>query len=62
MWAVVFMGHSKVESKKIKSALETEGLLVKVRQIGKEEDPLYEILVPQEEVEDAHEVLSESIY
>ncbi|MCG8484641.1 MAG: hypothetical protein MJA31_15115 [Clostridia bacterium] len=62
MWAIVFMGHSRVESDKIKSVLETEGLLVKVRQIGKEDDPVYEILVPQEEVEDAHEVLNEAVY
>lgn len=62
MWTVVFMGHSKVESEKIKGVLETEGLLVKVHQIGREEDPIYEILVPQEEVEDAHEVLNEAVY
>lgn len=62
MWAIVYMGHSKTESEKIKNVLETEGLLVKVRQIGKIEDTIFEILVPQEEVEDAHEVLNEAVY
>lgn len=62
MWAVVYMCHSKVDAENAKKTLEKEGLLVKIRKIGKEEDRVYEILVPKEEIEDAHEVLSETVY
>lgn len=62
MWAVIYMGHSEVDADKIQTILEHEGLLVKIRKIGREDNKVFEILVPKEEVEDAHEVLSEAIY
>lgn len=62
MWAVIYMGHNKHDAENIKNALEKEGILVKVRKIGSDEDPVYEILVPKEEVKDAHDVLSETVY
>ncbi len=62
MWAVIYMGHNKLDADKIQKALEQEGLLVKIRKIGREDNKVYELLVPKEEVEDAHEVLSETVY
>jgi hypothetical protein len=62
MWAVIYMGHSKMDADKIRNILEHEGLLVKVKRIGRNDNMVYEILVPKEEVEDAHEVLSEVVY
>lgn len=62
MWAVIYMGHNKSDADHIKKILEQEGILVKMRKIGKEEDTLFEMLVPKQEVKDAHDVLSETVY
>lgn len=64
MWTVVYVAQSKTELDKIQGALTEQGILVKVRQIGKSKNgqELYEILVPQAEVEDASMVLTSITY
>ncbi|MFZ5966443.1 MAG: hypothetical protein ACOYVK_04630 [Bacillota bacterium] len=57
MWTVVYMAHNQADGNKIRDILAAEGFLVKIRPIGKEEDRVYEVLVPNGEVEEAHEVL-----
>ncbi len=57
MWTVVYMAHNGTDAQKVKEILNLEGFLVKVRAIGKEEYRVYEVLVPNGEVEEAHEVL-----
>ncbi|TCO68772.1 hypothetical protein [Marinisporobacter balticus] len=57
MWTVVYMAHNKVDANKIKEILIQESFLVKLKGIGKEEDGVYEVLVPSGEAEEAHEVL-----
>lgn len=57
MWTVVHMAHNKEDAQRIRCVLSEEGFLVKIRSIGKEEDRVYEVLVPNAEVEEAHEVL-----
>jgi len=57
MWTVVYMAHNKADVQKIKQVLVEEGFLVKIRPIGKAEDRVYEILVPNGEAEEANEVL-----
>jgi len=57
MWTVVYMAHNEADSQKIKRILDTEGFLVKIKPVGKEDDRVYEVLVPNGEVEEAHEVL-----
>ncbi|MEW9123540.1 MAG: hypothetical protein AB2421_12605 [Thermotaleaceae bacterium] len=57
MWTVVYMAHNQADGQKIKELLAKEGFLVKIRGIGKEEDRVYEVLVPNSEVEEAHDVL-----
>lgn len=57
MWTVVYMAHNGTDAQKVKHILDSEGFLVKIRPIGKEEDRVYEVLVPNGEVEEAHEVL-----
>jgi hypothetical protein len=54
MWTVVHIAQNKIEADKIENALTEQGVLVKVRQLGKSKNgqALYEILVPQAEVED----------
>jgi hypothetical protein len=64
MWTVVHVAQSKVELDKIEKALTDQGVLVKTRQIGKSKNgqTLYEILVPNSEVEDACVVLTSITY
>jgi len=57
MWTVVYMAHNEADARKVKQILNKEGFLVKIRPIGKEDDRVYEVLVPNGEVEEAHEVL-----
>jgi hypothetical protein len=57
MWTVVYMAHSQEDADKIRTILCEEGFLVKIRPIGKEENRVYEVLVPNGEVEEVHEVL-----
>jgi hypothetical protein len=64
MWTVVHIAQNKIEADKIENALTEQGVLVKVRQLGKSRNgqALYEILVPQAEVEDACLVLTSITY
>lgn len=64
MWTVVHVAQSKIEVEKIQKALDDQGVLVKVRQIGKSKNGkvLFEILVPNSEVDDACVVLTSITY
>lgn len=64
MWTVVHVAQSKIEVEKIQKALCDQGVLVKIRQIGKSKNGqvLYEILVPNSEVDDACVVLTSITY
>ena len=63
MWTVVYVAQNKEELDKIYKALDGEGILIKTRKIGKPDDKaIYEVLVPQSEVEDASMVLTSIIY
>lgn len=64
MWTVVHVAQSKIEVEKIQKALSDQGVLVKIRQIGKSKNGqmLYEILVPNSEVDDACGVLTSITY
>ncbi len=60
MWTVVYVAQSKPELDKVEGALTEQGVLVKIRQIGKSKNgqTIFEILVPQAEVDDASVVLT----
>jgi hypothetical protein len=64
MWTVVYLAHGKQEADKIQNALTEQCILVKVKSIGKAKNGngIFEILVPQLEVEDAYAVLSSLSY
>lgn len=62
MWIIVYLGHNEAEATKVKNLLENESIMVKVRKIGKEDDMVFEILVPKEEVDYAHEIIGEMVY
>lgn len=64
MWTVIHVAQNAEEKEKIYNALTEQGLLVKVRQIGKGKNGqgIFEILVPQSEVDDACIILTSITY
>ncbi len=63
MWTVVYMAQSKQDADNVGKMLEEKGLIIKMRSVGEntgEDDMCYEILVPEPEVNEAHEVIIEN--
>ena len=63
MWAVVYIAQNKTKAEKIRDMLTAEGLLVNLRGIDVA-DPdnisrSVEILVPESEAEEAHEIIND---
>ena len=64
MWTVVYIAPNPVTAEKLRERLTREGLLVTLRAVGVSqfgESKSVEILVPEAEIEEAHELLSEII-
>ena len=63
MWAVVYIAQNKAKAEKIRDMLTAEGLLVNLRGIdGADPDNIsrsVEILVPESEAEEAHEIIND---
>lgn len=61
MWTVIYVAQSKIGAEELKNMLSDQGVLVKIRQIskGRNNDGLFEILVPETEVEDACAILEQ---
>lgn len=62
MWTVVYMAQSRDIAAKLEEYLTKEGILVKQRPVnkdGEKKDNYYEVLVPETEVEEAHNVIIE---
>ncbi len=65
MWRVVYMAQTKSIADHITDLLAKEGFLVKLKPIYKnipDEDNYYEILVPQTEAQEVHDILMENGY
>ena len=64
MWTVLYLAQSKIDADKIENALNEAGVLVRVRSIGKEKNGqgLYEIMVPQSEIDYAYPILTSVIF
>ncbi|MGE5507803.1 MAG: hypothetical protein ACM3RP_04870 [Chitinophagales bacterium] len=61
MWTVVHIAPSRVSADQLKARLESEGLLVMVRPVEaltQGGDGHFELLVPEAEAEEAHEILN----
>ncbi|KPU43446.1 hypothetical protein OXPF_28870 [Oxobacter pfennigii] len=61
MWTVIYVAQSRDGATKLQGMLSEQGVLVKTRQIGKNKnaDGLFEVLVPETEVEDACVILEQ---
>jgi hypothetical protein len=64
MWTVLYLAQSKIEADKIENALNEVGVLVRVRNIGKDKSGhgIFEIMVPQSEIDYAYPVLTSVIF
>ncbi len=65
MWTVVYLAKGKKLAEKLNALITQEGVLVKIQPVSKkaEEDEVYfEVLVPEGEVEEAHNILCELGY
>ena len=61
MWTVIYIAPNKAIAEKYKKALVDEGMLVQLRPIGSAhlgEHASVEILVPESEAEEAHEIIT----
>lgn len=68
MWTVVYIAPNQPMAEKIQRQLHAQGLMVKVREGGSSSrDPAkkrrvhFEVLVPESEAEDAHELVAETL-
>ncbi len=62
MWMVAYVTQSKESAERIKALLQEAGLPVKIRSVnqsGNGQFGCYEILVPEAELSEAHEVIIE---
>ena len=59
MWTVVYISQNPDIAKEIKELLEASQILVMMRSVGEEygEQKSFEILVPETEVEQAHNII-----
>ncbi len=60
MWTVVYMAQDREFVQQLQTILEDGGLIVKVRPVCKDAgDNCFEVLVPESEIEQAHEMIIE---
>ena len=65
MWIVVYITQNKETALQTKELLRKAGLLVKMRAVGlrgNEQYGCYEILLPESEVEEGHNILIEKTF
>lgn len=61
MWTVIYIAPNRAIAEKYKKSLTDEGMLVQLRPIGSAhlgEHASVEILVPESEAEEAHEIVT----
>lgn len=60
MWMVLYVAQSKEQAEMIRKALAAADLLVKIRAVNQSESEkfgCYEVLVPESELEEAHDIV-----
>ncbi|MBO8141754.1 MAG: glutamate decarboxylase [Firmicutes bacterium] len=62
MWTVIYIARNLAAGQRVRQVLEREGLLVRMRPVGEPRNAeAVELLVPEAEAEEAHEVLAETL-
>ena len=65
MWIVVYITQNRETALTVKRLLREAGLLVKMRSIGlraSEQYGCYEIMLPESEVEEGHNLIIENVF
>ncbi len=65
MWIVIYITQNRETAMLVKKLLREEGLLVKMRSIGpraNQQYGCYEILLPESEVEEGHNLLIKNLF
>lgn len=58
MWTVIYITQNKDALDKLREAFEKNSIIVKVREVNQSDDnSVYEVLVPESEISQAHEIL-----
>lgn len=60
MWTVVYMAQDRESVERLQQLLEQQSILVMVRPVNKQatdDDCCYEVLVPESEVEQTHNII-----
>ncbi len=60
MWTVIYVAYDENEAQTIEDKLVSEGFLVKIKNLGNENDSMVEILVPESEADEAHDVINQN--
>ncbi|MBQ4518594.1 MAG: flavodoxin family protein [Clostridia bacterium] len=64
MWMVVYVTQSKEAAEKIRTLLQEAGLPVKIRSVnqsGNDQFGCYEVLVPEAELSEAHNLIIDKV-
>lgn len=60
MWTVIYVAYDENEAQSVENKLVSEGFLVRIKNIGSENDSMFEILVPESEADEAHDVINQN--
>ena len=65
MWMVVYVAQTKEQAERIRDLLQKAGILVKMRGVNQSENEkfgCYEIMVPESELSEAHDIIISNLF
>lgn len=65
MWMVVYVAQTKEQAEKIRALLQAAGILVKIRGLNQSENEKFgclEIMVPESEMKEAHDIIISNLF
>ena len=65
MWTVIYIAQTKEQAEKIRDLLKNAGVLVKMRGVNQSENEkfgCYEIMVPESEMSEAHDIIISNLF
>ncbi len=65
MWMVVYVAQTKEQAEKIRALLQAAGILVKIRGLYQSENEKFgclEIMVPESEMKEAHDIIISNLF
>lgn len=65
MWMVVYVAQAKEQAERIREFLQEAGILVKIRSVNQSENEkfgCYEVMVPESEMPEAHDMIISNLF